>query len=422
MSDRFLTRQLVQLALTANATRPIPGGPASVPAFFAGWLTAELAPHLAAATALDAGVHVARHGIRTRSDRLGLVAAGLSAAGYASLIMAGQRARHEVDTALRGALGARYSEELSRPADPADLATPWRQLAWPFRMRNVDVVARRRLPYAPGGKRFELDVYHHRDLPAGRPVLLQVHGGGWMIGNKEQQGIPLMLQMAAHGWVSVAVNYPLSPRARWPEHLVAVKRAIAWIHGHGAEYGADPSFIAVTGGSAGAHLAAMVALTAADKSLQPGFEQVDTSVQACVPHYGVYDFTDESGTKASRQRLDSLIRPYVMGRDARYPEDYRAASPLSRMDGDIPPFFVIHGRNDTLVPVADARAFVEQLRSVSANPVAYAEIGGAQHAFDIFPSIRSAHVVRGVERFLDWVYSRSTANRAADPGSARLPA
>jgi acetyl esterase/lipase len=407
MRDRFLARQLVQLALTANATRPIPGGPASVPAFFAGWLTAELAPHLTAITAVDAGVHVARHGVHTRRDFAGLAVAAANAAGYASLIAASRGARHEVEGALLEALGESYADGLPRPPEAADLATPWRQLAWPFRMRHVDVVTKRRLPYAPGGRRFELDVYHHRDLPSRRPVLLHVHGGGWMIGNKEQQGIPLMLQMAAHGWVCVTINYPLSPRARWPEHLVAVKRAIAWIREHASEYGADPSFVAVTGGSAGAHLAAMAALTGSDPSLQPGFESVDTSLQACVPHYGVYDFTGDSGTKYSRQRLDALIRPYVMSQAARYPEDYRAASPLFRIDGNVPPFFVIHGRNDTLVPVADARAFVDRLRSGSTNPVAYAEIGGAQHAFDIFPSIRSAHVVRGVERFLEWTYARS---------------
>jgi acetyl esterase/lipase len=166
----------------------------------------------------------------------------------------------------------------------------------------------------------------------------------------------------------------------------------------------------------------MVALTSRDKSLQPGFEPVDTSVQACVPHYGVYDFTDESGTKFSRQRLDALIRPYVMARAAQFPADYRAASPLYRVEGGVPPFFVIHGKNDTLVPVAEARGFVDRLRTVSTNPVAYAEIGGAQHAFDIFPSIRSAHVVRGVQRFLDWVYARTVPIRAEDPGSVRRPA
>lgn len=421
MRDLFAARQVAQLGLTANALRPLPGGPASVPAFFAGWLTAELAPHAFAATALDAGVHTLRHGVSRPADRIGLAAAALSLAGQASLVVAGQRARQEVEDALVETLGQDYGQHLSRPAEPGDLATPWRQIAWPFRMRNVDVVATRRLPYAPGGRRFELDVYTRQDRPSGRPVLLQVHGGGWTIGTKEQQGIPLMMQMAAYGWVCVAVNYPLSPRARWPEHLVAVKRAMKWIRDHVHDYGGDPSFVAVTGGSAGGHLAAMLALTADDRSLQPGFEDADTSVQACVPHYGVYDFTEASGARFAKQRLDALIRPLVMPRSARYPEDFEAASPLYRIGADVPPFFVIHGRNDTLVPVAEARAFVERLRAASSEPVVYAEISGAQHAFDIFPSIRSAHVVRGVQRFLDWVYTRSVSS-AATPGSAPLPA
>jgi acetyl esterase/lipase len=250
-----------------------------------------------------------------------------------------------------------------------------------------------------------MDVFHHVDQPAGAPVLLQVHGGGWMIGEKDQQGLPLMLHMAARKWVCVAINYPLSPRARWPDHLVAVKRAMQWIREHVAEYGGDPSFVAVTGGSAGGHLAAMLALTAGDESLQPGFEDVDTSVQACVPHYGVYDFTDESGAPFAKQRLDGLLRRYVMKRDAKYPEDFRAASPLYRVSADAPPFLVVHGRNDTLVPVAEARAFVERLREVAKNPVAYAEIPGAQHAFDVFPSFRSAGVLRGVARFLEWAHA-----------------
>ncbi|HEY2167437.1 MAG TPA: alpha/beta hydrolase [Jatrophihabitantaceae bacterium] len=428
MRDRYLIRQLTQLGLTVNAIRPVPGGPASVPAFFAGWLTAELAPQLLAATALDTGVHLSRRaatGVRGRGEALALAAALANAGGLAALVAAGGKAKGEVQRALAEALGPDYALHLGHPTDPADLATPWRQLMMPFRMHNIDVVTERNLAYAPGGRRFTLDVYHHRDMPTGLPVLLQVHGGAWMIGNKEQQGLPLMLQMASHGWVCVAINYPLSPRARWPAHLVALKRATAWIRENIARFGGDPSFVAVTGGSAGGHLAAMLALTAPDRTLQPGFEDADTSVQACVPHYGVYDFTAESGSKHSQQTVDSLLRPRVMARDARYPEDYRAASPISRIDGagDIPPFFVLHGRNDTLVPVAEARAFVDKLRAASHNPVAYAEISGAQHAFDIFPSIRSAHVVRGVQRFLDWTYYRAKTGsaKAAEQAPATGP-
>jgi acetyl esterase/lipase len=418
MRHAFAKRQLVNVALAANAVRPAPSTPAAVPAFFAGWLTSELPQHMLALTALDTAQHVARRGLRSRGTGLALLAAGT----YAALIARGHRAKGEVESALQAALGADYQQTLERVPTPAELATPWRSLVNPFDMAHVDVVAKRRLPYAPGGRRFELDVFHHRDMPAGAPVLLQVHGGGWIIGEKEQQGIPLMMRMAARGWVCVAINYPLSPKAKWPDHLVAVKRAIAWIREHGADYGADPSFIAITGGSAGGHLCSMAALTPDDKTLQPGFEEVDTAVQACVPHYGVYDFTAEDGTAASKVKVESLLKRYVMAPDARYPEDYRAASPLSRVSQNAPPFFVLHGSNDSLVPVREARAFVKELREVSDEPVVYAEISGAQHAFDIFTSVRSAHVVRGVERFLDWTYSRAVLSREADRGDAPLPA
>lgn len=412
MRDTFLNRQMVQLGFTANALRPVPGGPLSVAAFFSGWLTGELAPHLAAATVADAAVHIARHEVRTRRDAVGLLTAGANLAGYAALIVRSRRAAAEIEEALVEALGADYRAAIVRDPLPDDVSAPLPSLLLPFLMRDVRVTRTRGITYAPGGRRFQMDVVHPRETPAGgAPILLHIHGGGWVIGRKEQQGIPLMLHMAARNWVCFDVNYPLSPRARWPEHLIALKRAIQWIREHAAEYGADPSFLAVTGGSAGGHLAAMVALTANDPALQPDFEEADTSVQACVPLYGMYDFTAESGTRHSRQRLATLIRPMVMARDARYPDDYRAASPLYRMRPDAPPFLVLHGRNDTLVPVADARSFVAALRDVSKNPVGYAELFGAQHAFDVFPSLRSTSVLRGVARFLEW----SHATRADRP-------
>ncbi|HEV2781738.1 MAG TPA: alpha/beta hydrolase [Actinophytocola sp.] len=415
MSRLLLARRVAQLGLTANALRPARGVWSSIPAFFAGWLTAELAPQLLVAQSAGAIAQLARGRVRTRDERLALAMSGLSIAGLGALIASGRSARKEVEHALRETLGEDYASGLERLPEPADLATPWRDLIVPFRMRNPEVVRLRNLPYAPGGRRFHLDVYHHERRPTGRPVLLHVHGGAWVVGSKDEQGIPLMLHMAAKGWVCVSVNYPLAPRSRWPEHIIAVKRALAWIRAHGEEYGADPSFVAVTGGSAGGHLAALLALSPNDPAFQPGFEDADTEVQACVPHYGAYDFAGETGTRATKQRLRWVAR-YVVGQDPkRHPEIYRAASPLSRVNADAPPFFVIHGHGDSLIPVAEARAFVDALRAVSGNPVVYAELAGAQHAFDIFPSIRSAHVVRGVERFLDWTYRRSVAGQAEQP-------
>lgn len=412
MQPNFRLRRALQLALTANAVRPLRGR-ASIPAFFAGWLTAELAPHLLALTAADSAAHVARNGLR-RSDRLGLTMAAASAAGLATLVGSGLRARDEVEKALTEALGSDYGDE----PDPADLAVPWRQLLLPFRMHDPQVRRDRNIAYATGGKRFLLDVRRPVEPGSGRPVLLQVHGGAWMVGNKDRQGIPLMTYLARHGWVCVAINYPLSPAARWPEHVVAAKRALAWIREHIHEYGGDPGFVAVTGGSAGGHLAALLGLTANDPLLQPGFAEADTSVQACVPHYGVYDFAATSGDRASRARLRTVLAKYVVGKDpVEFLDDYVAASPLDRITGNAPPFFVIHGEHDTLVPVREAREFVRRLRAASAKPVAYAELSGAQHAFDIFPSIRSAHVVRGVHRFLEW--ARTHAPAQVSPGAAR---
>ncbi|MBA0127039.1 alpha/beta hydrolase [Haloechinothrix sp. YIM 98757] len=413
MGPSFRTRRAAQLALTANALRPLRGKTTAIPSFFAGWLTSELAPHLLAANCADTAIHLARRG---RRDRIGLALSAASAAGLVALMSSAHRARDTVEDALVSALGPGYKDQLSPPSHPSDLSLPLDQLMMPFRMRSPEVRRTRDIAYAHGGKRYLLDVYRPRAPHRNRPVLLQIHGGAWMVGNKDQQGLPLMLHMAKRGWVCVSVNYPLSPRARWPAHIVAIKQALAWVKSTIADYGGDPSFVAVTGGSAGGHLASLLALTPNDPAWQPGFDDVDTSVQACVPHYGAYDFAAQSGSQAAKAMRRSVLERYVVGKDAETELDtYLAASPLHRINPDAPPFFVLHGEHDSLIPVADARVFVDKLRATSHRPVAYAEVPGAQHAFDIFPSIRSAHVVRGVQRFLEWTY---TAQRVQAPPAA----
>jgi acetyl esterase/lipase len=271
-----------------------------------------------------------------------------------------------------------------------------------------------------GGRPIRLDVHRRRDRPSGCPTLLQIHGGAWVVGSKDQQGLPLMLHMAARGWVCIAANYRLSPRATFPDHLIDLKRAIKWIREHGAEFGADPDFLVVTGGSAGGHLASLVALTANDPEYQPGFESVDTSVRACVPFYGVYDFADRH--KHMRNRLLPVVleRRVMKAKLADAPEAYEKASPIARVHPGAPPFFVVHGDRDVLVPVQQARAFVKALREVGKAEVVYAEIPGAQHAFEIFPSMRTGFVIHAVERFLARLYSRYLrSTRPANAGGGR---
>jgi acetyl esterase/lipase len=94
------------------------------------------------------------------------------------------------------------------------------------------------------------------------------------------------------------------------------------------------------------------------------------------------------------------------------PEAWDRASPISRIDAEAPPFFVIHGANDTLVPVDGARSFVQALREKSVRPAAYAELAGAQHAFELFLSLRTVRVNDAAQRFLALTYSHYLDERA----------
>ena len=407
----FLRRQAVIAALTANAIRPLPGFRVGIPAFFAGWLTGELAPHVLALTVADAATHTHPQ----RREPLGLALAGASAAGLTYLIKQARDVQHEAEGALSDALGHDYVEQLDSAPTPADLAVPWRKLVYPFRMRNKQVRVERNVAYNGHGKRGLLDIYLPADSPVeGAPVLLQVHGGGWTIGNKDQQGLPLMHHMAAKGWVCVAINYRLSPRDAFPAHVIDVKQSIAWIREHIASYGGDPDYIAITGGSAGGHLTALAALTPGDRSWQPGFEDADTSVQCAVPHYGVYDFAGSTGLKSAAMMRDHFLGPRVLETTwEQDPEAFEAASPILRITPDAPDFFVLHGAHDTLVHVDQARLFVQKLRQVSKRTVVYAELPGAQHAFDVFPSIRSSHIVRAIDRYLHWHWNQYRREHAS---------
>ena len=92
-------------------------------------------------------------------------------------------------------------------------------------------------------------------------MLIQIPGGGWSLNDKRGQAYPLMTRMVELGWICVSINYSRSPRNAWPAHIVDVKRAIAWVRANIADFGGDPEFIAVTGGSAGGHLSSLAALT-----------------------------------------------------------------------------------------------------------------------------------------------------------------
>jgi len=386
-----------------NALRPVRLTVVMLPFFFWGWLTAELAPQLAVLLTVLVVVLVGLGGLSGTAGAIGVVLLLASLVGLVALIRSSESAAVVADEVLS------QWPDGPEPDSDVEVTSGLRRFFVPMSFTHPDVERVVDVVYSDESRRHRLDVYRHKDHPTGCPTLLQVHGGAWMIGDKREQGRPLMLHLASRGWVCFAPNYRLSPRATWPDHLVDVKRALAWVRQHGEEYGADPGFVVLTGGSAGGHLVAEAALTANDPRYQPGFEDVDTSVAGCVPYYGVYDLSAETGTKSARIRRRHLLDRLVM--KTRDEQAYLDASPLQQVNADAPPFLIIHGRNDTLVPVQEARLFAERLRAVSRAPVLYLELPGTQHAFDVFPSIRSAHVVRAVGRFLELLRQRADAAR-----------
>jgi acetyl esterase/lipase len=374
------------------------------PYFMAAWLASELALHHLAWQALATLVFVAAGALETWPGRAGLA---LTLVSWAGLWVAHRRALPAGD-AVRAGIREGLGEIELREAGARVRANPFR-----FRRPGVERIAD--VPYGdvlPGdrGRRNLLDVLRPRAAGEGRPVLLQVHGGAWVYGDKEQQGQPLMNHLAERGWVCFAQNYRLAPRAPFPAQIVDVKRCLAWIRANAESYGGDPDFVCLTGGSAGGHLAALAALTAGDPAFQPGFETADTSVAACVPFYGVYDFLDREGVRGRAAMAPFLERWVLRCPPGAERERWEAASPLSRVHEGAPPFLVIHGTHDSLAWVEEARLFVQALRAKSRAPVVYLEIPGAQHAFDTFHSLRSAHAVGAVETFLEHVRaSRASA-------------
>jgi acetyl esterase/lipase len=408
----FLLVSLVGAAFTASAVLRIRRiSYLIIPYFFGAWITGELAVHHVAWQAISTVAFVAMGALDAWPGWVGLAITFASWAALAIFHRGAGATGTVFDTALR--------EHLVEDDAAPTTKIPFRRIARPFKMRKHDVERIRNVTYGPAGRRNTLDVYRPKDARGPCPTLFQIHGGGWTIGQKDQQGLPLMYHLAARGWVCVAANYRLSPRATFPDHLIDVKRALAWIKRHGAEYGADPNLVIVTGGSAGGHLAALVALTANDPEYQPGFEKVDTTVQGCVPFYGVYDFLDRHGERGKASMAPFLSRLVMKSSPEDAREAWEKASPIARVHAGAPPFFVIHGTHDSLAYVEDTRHFVAALRKVSRQPVIYAELPGAQHAFDIFHSRRSAYAVEAVTRFVERVRADVLARRA---GAAESPA
>ena len=167
------------------------------------------------------------------------------------------------------------------------------------------------------------------------------------------------------------------------------------------------------GFSAGGHLAALAGLTASDPTYQPGFESADTSVQACVPVYGVHDLLDDSG----RPKWPYLASHVLKVTPEANPDAWRRGSPVRVAGAVRPPFLIVHGGADSLVRPEDSRRLAAALRSAGGPSPGYAELPGATHGFESLHSVRGERFVDGVTLLLSEIWARHRSARRGEAGS-----
>ncbi|MFP4074735.1 MAG: alpha/beta hydrolase [Actinomycetota bacterium] len=374
ISALFFTWFAAACLWTVNALRrPVPPGKRFPPLWLPGMLVSELAPLYFIVRIVVAAVFLALGAAELAIGRAGIWLFAASQVGLLTVI-------------ARSIKGAKATGH----APPVFTLLELRESL------PKGVVCQPEVPYWDS---FTLDIYAREDADTA-PALVYVHPGSWMRGRPGRQARALFHRLAARGWMILDIRYPLSPDATFPEHLVGVKRAIAWAKsGEGAAVGADPERVAVAGGSSGAHLAALAALTADDVELQPGFEEVDVSVVACVPFYGIYDLLVRNPTRYDWPFIARLVMKAKPEDD---PDLYKRGSPIDQVHSNAPPFLVVHGEFDSVVLPSESQHFVAALREAGVDAT-YVEVPGAQHGFDAVASLRTRAVAN---LCTDWLVTK----------------
>jgi acetyl esterase/lipase len=247
-----------------------------------------------------------------------------------------------------------------------------------------------------------LDLYRPEG-PAPAPVCLWLHGGGWMRGSRADRAAERLVPLAEAGIAVAAVQYRLSGEATFPAPLDDVRAAVRWLRRSADRFGFDASRVGAWGGSAGGHLAALAGLCPDPADAEEG----DSSVQAVVSWFPTTDLLTRA-TDPPEGPLPSFVTgaPTVPSFEARLlglpevtddPELARAASPLSHVHAGAPPFLVMHGDADGLVPSAQSRRLVTELRAAGV-PAEFLLLSGANHEDPAFTGPAAMGAVTGFLR------------------------
>ena len=243
-----------------------------------------------------------------------------------------------------------------------------------------DVRVKRNVDYLGADRNEKADVYFPLDIPASKhlPAVVIIHGGGWNDGVRDdRREISIGSTLARNGYIAMSIDYLLShgKYVVWPTNLYDCKNAVRWLRRNADRLHIDPDRIGVIGGSAGGHLASMVALTGLADGLEPAqpYPSISDRVNCCVDMYGIADLTSYEPHAA------------MLGKKlSEAPELYRMASPVTYVRSNSPPFLILHGTADKTVSPHQSELFAGVLEKAGVEHK-LVMIEGAPHSFTLEP-------------------------------------
>jgi acetyl esterase/lipase len=225
------------------------------------------------------------------------------------------------------------------------------------------------------------------------PLIVWIHGGAWRYGDKNDTPA---LAFARQGYAVASLNYRLTEKARFPAQIQDCKAAIRWLRAHAEEYNLDPDKVAAFGMSAGGHLVAMLGVTNDDKQFDDvgGNQKYSSNVQAVCDWCGPTDmFTLQKQSRGHSQLnwegKDAPLRLLLGDEPTRVPELARKASPVELVKPGAPPFLIMHGDHDEVVPILQSQELYEALKKVNAD-VKMIVVKDGEHSFARPDTLRQA--------------------------------
>jgi acetyl esterase/lipase len=210
------------------------------------------------------------------------------------------------------------------------------------------------------------------------PIIVWVHGGAWRSGSHKPNAA---LRFVRYGYATASVEYRLSGEAIFPAAIWDCKAAIRYIRANAAKYNIDPDHIGVWGGSAGGHLVALLGTSGGVKELEGSYGNVGVSsrVQAVCDHFGPTDLTSPTAIYFEKFKKNPFTE-FLGGKVAEKMDLAKLASPISHISKDDPPFLIMHGDSDGLVPASQSEIFYDALRHAEV-PVQFVKVKNGDHGF-----------------------------------------